>query len=85
VVTEAVLSWLVSAATWVVNLVPVSRINLGDMTSAWEHFLDLSWFLPIPEVATMVLAVLGLGPALLAATLTTWLAVGVLRGGQART
>jgi hypothetical protein len=84
VITDSVVSWLAGFASWIGTTFPYSPMSIPDVGMIAGYLGDLNYFLPIAEVMSAVLAVTMVGPFFLATTLLTWLAVGVVRGGNAR-
>ncbi len=79
-ITDALLTFIITPLSWLAGLLPTLDISgwLG-----WGHVGDLDYWLPIHEMAAVMLAVLALTPAFLVMTISTWL-VAFVRGASPR-
>lgn len=83
-ITEALLDMIQGAASWLVGLLPVGTVDSG---TGWGDLVSnltaLNYWLPIGEVAAVVIAVFALFPVVMGVSLAIWL-VALIRGGSAR-
>ena len=74
---------LASLLAALVGLLPQGHLGLDGVEAAWESMFALNYFLPIAEVAIIVLTVIAFAPAFIVTTLTFWV-IALVRGGNAK-
>lgn len=83
-IVDQILDWFEGAYNFIVGLFPTVSFNPVTLFGgALAHLGDLNYFLPITELAGLVLAFVFLFPAFLGTTLFLWL-VALIRGGSSR-
>ena len=83
-IVELLLDMIEGAFNFVMGLFPTTTFNPVTMFGgALGHLGDLNYFLPIVELAAVVLAFVVLFPVFMGTTLFLWL-VALIRGGSSR-
>lgn len=83
-VVELLLDAFEAAFNWIMDLFPTVSFNPVTLFGgALSHLGDLNYFLPIAELASLVLAFVIIFPFMMGTTLLLWL-VALIRGGNAR-
>lgn len=83
-IVEWLLDMLEAAFNWIAGLFPTSSFDPGALFGgALQHLGALNYFLPIAELAALVLAFTVLFPFFMGTTLLLWL-IALIRGGSAR-
>lgn len=83
---EQFFEWMSGLITPLIEGIPDwdLAIDPAAIAEGWSKVADLNFFLPIAEVTALVMAAYAFGPAALALSVSFWLLIGVLRGGQSK-
>lgn len=86
VIVDFFLSIWTTVTNWMIGFLPGSESDpLSKAAGAsWSMFGTMNYFLPVGELAAVMVTVLLLGGPMLAASAVIWFVVGVLRGGATK-
>ncbi len=84
-IVDKLVGWTLGLISWLLDRIPAwsPADHLPPIGTIVDSLQAPNYYLPIAELVVVMLAVIGLGPAFVTASLAFW-AVALIRGGSSR-